>query len=170
MTRNGLVTKLLSLSRILQRGVITGHGCSNGPPTDPVTRLAEAHQRRLQAIGLGQQIRRWNPNILHCEPGRNRGSKRPLTVHIMRRESSPIRLDQKAADSPILWSNARFFKFRPNYSHIRDAARGNPQLFTIENIVVAVFARACPHTPGVRTEVGLSETEAPQLFPSRHLR
>src|SRR5947209_2822345 len=57
----------------------------------------------------------------------------------MRGESRAIGLDQKATDAPILWSNARFFNFRPNHSDVCNAARRNPHLFAIQNVLVAVF-------------------------------
>src|SRR5207248_8242910 len=72
--------------------------------------------------------------------------------------------------APILWSNSRLFKLRPNHSDICDAARGNPHLFAIQNIPVAVFACAGPHTPWIGSEIGFSEPEAAQLFSRGHLR
>src|SRR3954471_16818591 len=53
---NGLVAELLAQDGILQRGVVAGHGRADGAPADPIARLVEAHQRRLEPAGLGKQV------------------------------------------------------------------------------------------------------------------
>ena len=67
-------------------------------------------------------------------------------------------------------SDAWLFDLRPDHSDVRDAARGDPHLLAVENVIVAVFAGARPHAAGVGAEVGLGEAEAAELFSRGHLR
>src|SRR5271154_5355245 len=169
MTRDGLIPELFALLCILQRGVVTGHGCSDCSPTDAVAGLAETHERRLQAVGLRQEICRWDAHILQGKARSDRCAKRPLAVHIMRGESWAIGLDKKATDAPIFWSNAWLFELRPDHCDVSNAPGGDPHLFTVENVMLAVPAGSGSHSSGVGTEVRFSETEAAKLLPCGHL-
>src|SRR6266571_6752007 len=89
-------------------------------------------------------------------------------MHVVRRESGAIRLDQKAANTPISRNNALLFHLRPDYGDVGQAARSDPHLFAVENIVIAILAGAGPHTARVRAEIRLRQTEAAQLFSRCH--
>ena len=79
-------------------------------------------------------------------------------------------LHEKSANAPVVRSDAWLFELRPDHRDVRNAARGNPHLLAVQNVVVAIFAGARSHAPGVGAEVGLRQTEAAQFFSRGHLR
>ena len=67
MRRDRLFAKLLAKKRILQRAIVAGHRRAHRAPGDAITRLVQAHQRRLQPDALWHQIAFGYVNILHRE-------------------------------------------------------------------------------------------------------
>ena len=60
----GMIVELLAELRVLQRAVVARHRRADRAPGDPVARLVQAAQRRLQPARLRQQVFRGNTNIL----------------------------------------------------------------------------------------------------------
>ena len=161
---DGLAAKLFALLGVLQSGVVAGHGCTDRTPTDAVARLAEAHQGGLEAVGAGKQIRSGDAYILHGEAGGDGGAQRPLAVDVASGEAGTIGFDEEAADAPLLLGDGGVFDFGPDDGDVGDAAGGDPHLFSVEDVVVAVFACAGSHASGVGAEVGFGEAEAAEFF------
>ena len=56
MRGDGLVAELLAHLRVLQRGIIAGHGRADRSPGDAIACLIQTHQRPLQSVAAGQQV------------------------------------------------------------------------------------------------------------------
>src|SRR3984957_789468 len=106
---DGLVAPLFAQQCILQRAVIACHRRAQRTPRNAVTRLVQAHQRRLQPATLRQKIRFRNVNILQRKSRRHRRPQRPFAVNVVCLESGPVSLHQKAANLVIL-----VFHLRPD--------------------------------------------------------
>ena len=91
-------------------------------------------------------------------------------MYVVRRKSGAVGFDEEAANAPVVWRNSWLFELCPDHGNVCNAARGDPHFFAIENIVVAVFARAGSHAPGIGAEVRFRETEAAEFLSRSHLR
>ena len=159
MAGDGLVVELLSGLGVLQRGVVAGHGCADGSPTDAVARLVQAHQRALEAAGAGQQVGGGNVHILEREAAGDGGAQAPLAVHFVGAEAGAVGFDKEAADAIVF-----VFNLGPDDGDVGDVAGGDPHLFAVENVLVAGLARGGGHAAGIRAEAGLGEAEAAELL------
>jgi hypothetical protein len=79
-------------------------------------------------------------------------------VDIVGAEAGAVGFDQEAADFVF------FFDLGPDDGDVGDGAGGDPHLFAVEDVFVAVFAGAGGHAAGVGAEAGLGEAEAAELF------
>src|SRR5437764_10426535 len=141
MRRYGLIAKLFAQKRVLKRGVIAGHRCANCTPGDPVTRLIETHQRRLEAIRLRQQVGGGHANLLQGETRSHRSPQRPLAVYVVRRKAWSLCFYEKSANfTPVLLA------LGPDHRNIGNRSRGDPHLLPIQDILVALASSASAHT------------------------
>ena len=160
MAGDGLVAELLALLGVLERGVVAGHGCADDSPADAVAGLAETLERRLEAVGAGEEIGGGNAHVLQREAGGDGGAERPLAVDVLGGEAGAVGFDEEAADAFLCWVGGGVFYLGPDDGYVGDAAGGDPHLFAVEDVVVAVFAGAGAHAAGVGAEVGFGEAEA----------
>src|SRR6185369_5117730 len=87
--------------------------CADRSPGDPVARLGEAEERRLEPSALGQQVLGGDPAILEDELGGDRGPEAPLAVHEGPRKSGPLLLDEEAANRLDAGAGFRVGYLRP---------------------------------------------------------
>ena len=85
-----------------------------------------------------------------------------LSVDVLGRETGGVARDEEAADALVGAS--------PDDRHVGDRAVGDPHLLSVQDPVVAVTPRAGTHRAGIRSGVGLGQTEAPERLPSGHRR
>src|SRR5580704_16981904 len=129
MSGDGLVGELLACFRILQCGVVTGHGGAESAPADSVARLIESAKRAFQADDAGEQIFFGNFAIAEGEAGSYGSAQRPLAVDVPRLESGRVFFDEEAA-------NFFVFTLRPNDGDVGDGAAGDPHFFAVEDVLV----------------------------------
>ena len=75
-------------------------------------------------------------------------------------EAGAVGFDEEAADTFFAGFGVGVFDFGPDDGYVGDGAGGDPHLFAVEDVVVAVFAGAGAHAAGVGAEVGFGEAEA----------
>src|SRR6185312_3208084 len=108
-------------------GVVAGHGGADCAPGDAVSGLVQAHQRRLQAVGFGQQVGGGDVYVLQRESGGDGGAERPLAVNVLGFEAGAVGFYQEAADFAVV-----LVAFGPDYGNIGDGAGGDPHLLAVE--------------------------------------
>ena len=86
-------------------------------------------------------------------------------MYVIGFEAGTIGLYQESADTILF-----VLHLCPDDRDIGDGAGGDPHLLTVDHILIAHLARTGAHAAWVRTEVGLSQPEASQLFPFLHGR
>src|SRR5262249_15482075 len=80
-------------------------------------------------------------------------------MYVLRGEAGAIGLDDKAANLALM-----LVALSPDDCNVGDGSRGDPHLLAIKDVFVT-FARSTGfHSPGVRTESWLGETETADLF------
>ena len=84
-------------------------------------------------------------------------------MNVIGLESGTVGFDQKSADLIVL-----IFDLGPDHGDVGDGARGDPHLLAVQHIFVANFAGAGAHAAGIRSEVGLGQSEAAKLFAFLH--
>ena len=159
MAGDGLIVELLSRLRVLQGRVVAGHGRADRSPADAVARLVEAHERALQSAGAGQQVRGRHVHVLQREAAGDGSAQRPLAVNFEGAEAGAVGFHQESADALVF-----VFHLGPDDGDVGDVAGGDPHLFAVEDVFVAGLAGGGGHAAGVRSEAGLGESEAAELF------
>ena len=157
MRGDGLVGELLALLRVVERGFVAFHRRPEAAPADPVARLRQAIQRRLQPLRLGQLVAGGDAAVVHRQAAGDGSPQRVLVVHVPGFEALGVLLHQVTA-------NLAAFILRPHQRHVGDGAVGDPELLPVQQVGVAVLLRGGQHPAGVRAEPGLGQPEAPNRF------
>src|SRR5271169_4884033 len=97
--------------------------------------------------------------MLQRKARRDRGPQRPLAMYVSGLESGPVGLDNEAAN-PIVF----VLNFRPDNSNVGDGAGYDPHFLAVQNVAVAVLARACAHGAGIGACIRLGQPEAAENF------
>ena len=134
LERRDRLAELDARQRVVARRLEAAHRRAERAPGDAEARLREAIERRLQALGLRQDVRLRDPHVLQDELGRDRRAQRPLAVLQRRGEARRALLDQEPADDAV--------ELRPDDGDVGDAAVRDPHLRAVEHVVIALVLGA----------------------------
>ena len=104
-------------------------------------------------------------HVLQGKARSDRCAQRPLAVNVVGFESGAIRLDEESANAILF-----VFHLCPDDRDVGDRAGGDPHLLAVDDVLIADFAGAGAHAAGIRSEIGLSQTEAAELLAFLHRR
>src|SRR5256884_152273 len=153
MGSDGLVRKLFSGFCILQRRVVARHRRSQSAPSDSIARLVQATQRPLQADNAGQKIFLRDFAICKSQSGGHGSAQRPFSMDVPGLESRRTFFHEESADFVV-------FRFGPDHGYVSDRAAGDPHLFTVEDVFMALLDGTGQHSAGIRTKLRLRQSEA----------
>ena len=160
--RDRPVAPLLARFRVVQGGLVGGHGAAEGAPGDPVAGLCQARQRPFQTLDSRENAFRPDPAVLERELRRDRRAQRHLSLVLERREPGVPALDEKPTDHAV--------QLGPDDRDVRDRPVRNPGFRSVQHEAVPVFSRRGPHARRVGAEVRLRQTEASDRRGGRELR
>ena len=98
-------------------------------------------------------------HVLQREAAGVGGAQAPLAVNIVGGEAGAVGLDQEATDLA-----AFVLIFSEDNGHVGDGSGGDPELFAVEDVLVADLAGGGGHGSGIGACARLRKAEAAELF------
>ena len=155
--------ELLTVHHVLAGLGVAVFRCAESAPGNAVTRAVQAGERALEAADVGEGVLLGDEHLIHHDLAGDRCAQTHLAVD--RRCAQPLHalVENEAADLAGI-------VLRPDDEDVGDRAVTDPHLRAAERIATGHPAGACRHAAGVRTVIGLGQTEAADPLATGELR